>query len=158
YRMVLVLEARGYIERGAADGRYQITERLFELGMSHAPKRSLHEAALPVMNALSAQTLQSCHLGILSDDDMVVVARAESPGPISFAVKIGYRVPLLDSTSGRVVFAFQTPEWQAARFAELRRAHPRAKALKTLAADVAEITKRGYAFEPSRLAPGIHDI
>lgn len=158
YRMLLVLETRGYIARDAADGRFQVTERLFELGMSHAPKRALHDAALPVMSELSAKTLQSCHLGIVTNGDMIVVARVESPGPVSFSVKLGYRVPLLDSTSGRVIYAFQTAEWRAERVKNLRREHPSTKALRSLDADAAQIAKRGYAFEPSRLAAGIHDI
>ena len=120
YRMLLVLEHRGYIARDDSD-RYKLTERLFDLGMRQAAKRALHEAALPVMGRLSEAALQSCHIGIVSGEDIVVIARVESPGPISFAVRLGYRVPLLELTSGRVVFAFQTPERQAQWLRQLSR-------------------------------------
>ena len=34
----------------------------------------------------------------------------------------------------------------------------RAAALKVLEADAAKIVRQGFAFEPSRLTPGVHDI
>jgi DNA-binding IclR family transcriptional regulator len=52
YRMVLVLERRGYIER-TPDDSYKLTNRLFQLGMQTPPIRTLTEAALPVMNGLA---------------------------------------------------------------------------------------------------------
>ena len=158
YRMLLVLEARGFIERTKPDGPYIITERLFDLGMNHAPTRNLHAAALPLMEELAAETLQSCHLGVVSGNEVVVVARVESPGPVNFSVKLGYRVPIVDSTSGRVIFAFQPPARQTDWLARLRFAHKPFKAADVLASDAKKIAKRGYALEPSRTCNGVHDI
>jgi DNA-binding IclR family transcriptional regulator len=157
YRMLMVLESHGYIERGEQDDRYQITERLFELGMRNAPKRQLHDAALPVMQAFAAATFQSCHVGVVSGDHIVIVARAESSGPISFSVSLGYRVPLLESTSGRVIFGFQTPEKQNAWVKRLQ-ADIDGPSLRKFVAESKAVAKRGYAIEPSRLTDGIHDI
>ncbi len=44
---------------------------------------------------------------------MVVVARIEAPGNQGFSVRVGYRRPLIDSTSGLVLFAFQPEEVRA---------------------------------------------
>lgn len=157
FRMLHVLEGRGYIEREPANGRYQVTEALFQLGMRKAPKRNLHSAALPVMERLAEQSRQSCHLGLVSGNDIIVIARAESPGAVSFSVKLGYRVPVVDSTSGRVVFAFQSEERQK-RWLERLRAHNKRMAVKAFKADIAKIAKQGYALEPSRYTDGIQDI
>lgn len=157
YRMLLVLEARAYIER-SDDGRYQITERLFQLGMRNAPKRNLHAAALPVMLDLAERTGQSCHLAVISGDDIVVVARVESPGPVSFAVRLGYRVPLLESASGRVIFGFQSARRQAAWLQQLRRGELNPAALRKFVEEAKEVAARGYALEDSRLTEGIRDI
>ena len=47
---------------------------------------------------------------------MVIVARVEAPGDLGFSVRIGYRRSLVDSTSGLVLYAFQTElvraEWK----------------------------------------------
>jgi DNA-binding IclR family transcriptional regulator len=48
---------------------------------------------------------------------MVIVARVEAPGDLGFSVRIGYRRSLIASTSGLVLYAFQSDlvraEWKA---------------------------------------------
>lgn len=157
YRMLVVLEARGYIRRGDHDDRYAITSRLFELGMRNPPMRNLHDAALPVMNALSERTMQSCHLGILSGDQVVIVARVESPAAVGFAVRVGYRVPIFLSASGCVIFGAQTGEKREALIKQWKAAVPKPELDKFLTASKAT-ADRGYLLEPSRMAEGIRDI
>ena len=81
FRMIQVLEFRGYIEQ-SSDG-YSLTNRLFTLGMTQAPIKSLADVALPAMRDLAADTLQSCHLVVPSGDQIVVIARIESAAPAS---------------------------------------------------------------------------
>ncbi|MBS0589732.1 MAG: helix-turn-helix domain-containing protein, partial [Proteobacteria bacterium] len=56
FRMLQVLEARGYLVREANDSAYALTNRLFLLGMERPPIKDLTEAALPVMHRLAEQT------------------------------------------------------------------------------------------------------
>lgn len=158
YRMLMALEARGYIERGENGERYQITGRLFELGMRSPPKRNLHDAALPVMHALAERTRQSCHLGVISGLHLFVVARVESPASVGFAVRVGYSVPLLDSTSARIICAFQPAERQAELRRELAKVAPSKAALNRFVQQTAKIAEQGYVVEPSRTAEGIRDV
>ena len=159
YRMLVVLEARGYIERGVHDDRYQITGRLFELGMRNAPARNLHDAALPVMHDLAEKTMQSCHVGVVtSDDQVVIVARVESPSAVGFSVRVGHRVPILDSASGRIIFGWQRPERQTAWAKALKAKINDKKAVDAFVADAKAATQRGYLLEPSRVSEGIRDV
>jgi DNA-binding IclR family transcriptional regulator len=107
FRMVQVLEFHGYVEVASSGDGYVLTNKLFALGMARAPTRDLHDAALPVMHRLVERIRQSCHLGVVSADQMVIVARVEAPGDLGFSVRIGYRRALVDSTSGLVLYAFQ---------------------------------------------------
>ena len=102
FRMIQVLEFRGYIEQ-SQDG-YQLTNRLFILGMTQAPIKSLADAALPIMRGLAAETMQSCHLVVPSGDQIVVIARIESPGDLGYSVRIGYRRSIIDATSGLMFY------------------------------------------------------
>src|SRR5579872_3095048 len=86
FRMLQVLEERRYLARPAGAEGYVLTNRLFMLGMEHPPVKGLIEAAMPVMHALAAQILQPCHLAIPSEEHIVVIARAESPGDVGFVV------------------------------------------------------------------------
>jgi DNA-binding IclR family transcriptional regulator len=105
FRMIQVLEEYGYIAR-SGEG-YRVTNRLFSLGMAQPPIRDLLSHALPVMHELAAHTRQSCHLAMASGSEMVVVANVEAPGLLGFAVRMGYRRPLIQSASGHVLMAFQ---------------------------------------------------
>jgi DNA-binding IclR family transcriptional regulator len=107
FRMLQALQHRGYVAPSETGEGLVLTNKLFALGMARAPSRSLHEAALPVMRQLSLTIGQSCHLAVASDDRMVVVARVEAPGDQGFSVRVGYSRPLVDSTSGLVLYAFQ---------------------------------------------------
>src|SRR5256714_3067109 len=107
FRMVQVLEHRGYIEQESGGEGYRLTDRLFSLGMQQPRTRSLLEIALPVMRQLTQADGQSCHLAMHSLGDIVVVARIESAELLGFSVRVGYRRPLAKSASGSVLYAFQ---------------------------------------------------
>lgn len=102
FRMIQVLEFRGYIEQSS--GAYRLTNRLFTLGMSQAPIKSLVDVALPVMRDLAVETSQSCHLVVPSGDQIVVIARIEGPGDLGYSVRIGYRRNIIEATSGLMFY------------------------------------------------------
>jgi DNA-binding IclR family transcriptional regulator len=120
FRMVQVLEFKGYIAPVATGDGFILTNKLFALGMAQAPTRTLLEAALPVMRRLAERIGQSCHLAVASDDQIAVVARVEAPGDIGLSVRVGYRRSLVAATSGLCLFAFQPEavqrEWLARLF------------------------------------------
>src|SRR5947209_20314053 len=66
FRMIQVLEQRGYIEQETGVEGYRLTDRLFSLGMQQPRTRSLLEIALPVMRQLAESVGQSCHLAMHS--------------------------------------------------------------------------------------------
>lgn len=108
FRMMQELEKHGYIAR-SGEG-YHVTNRLFSLGMAQPPIQDLLGHALPAMRDLAAQSRQSCHLAMASGAEMIVVANVEAPGLLGFAVRMGYRRPLIHSASGHVLMAFQTDQ------------------------------------------------
>ena len=110
FRMVQVLEARGYVGASPRGDGFELTNKLFSLGISRGPSQNLLASALPMMQSLSEATRQACHLTIASDDRMVVIARIEAPGDLGFSVRVGYQRPLIHSTSGVVLYAFQKPK------------------------------------------------
>ncbi len=111
FRMLTILEQRGYLQRGPADELYRLTPRLFELAHHHPPSQRLLQAALPQMQRLAAAAAQSCHLAIRHQGDALIVAQVDGPGFLGFAVRPGARIALVDSCSGRVLLAFQQ-DWR----------------------------------------------
>lgn len=155
FRMVQVLEDRGYIEQ--QQGRLALTPRLFELGLGQPPVRSLVEIALPVMRQLATVSLQSCHLVLPSRGDMVVVARVESSSQLGFSVRVGYRQPLHLSGSGSILYAFQPVDVQTLWEADFQ--PPMTKAMLTEFRDRAALLKKSCVTQqPSSVFSGITDI
>jgi len=157
FRMVQVLEFKGFIAPKPTGEGYVLTNKLFALGMAQAPTRTLLEAALPAMRRLAYRTGQSCHLAVASDDQIVVVARIEAPGDIGFSIRVGYRRGLTAATSGLVLFAFQ-PEtvrdaWLARLFADA--ALPKRREFIKRADAVRE---QGYLRAPSDFVQGVTDL
>ncbi|MBS0431154.1 MAG: IclR family transcriptional regulator [Proteobacteria bacterium] len=156
FRMLQVLEGRGYIARENESG-YALTNRLFMLGMEKPPIKSLSEAALPVMHRLSHETQQPCHLVVVSGEQMVVIARVDTPGDVGFVVRVGHRRPLAHSTSGAVLFAFQSAEvrrhWLQV-LADSGARYPRRKFIE----QTDRIRAQGYAALPSEAVDGVTDL
>ncbi|WP_322963441.1 IclR family transcriptional regulator [Sphingomonas fuzhouensis] len=114
FRMIQVLEHRGYVAQGP-DG-YVMTPRLFHLGLKRPPVRSLMEQALPEMRLLADQIGQSCYLAIPSGAASSVIARMEANTSVGFSVRVGYRRLLHETSSGLILYAFQPDdtrrEWE----------------------------------------------
>jgi DNA-binding IclR family transcriptional regulator len=155
FRMLQVLEEHGYIAR-AEDG-YRLTNRLFALGMSQPPIRDLASTALPVMQELARRAGQSCHLGVASGAEMVVIIAIEAPGLSGFAVRVGYRRPLHRSNSGRILLAFQPPESRAAMLEDIR-ANGGDFDENDLSARLDAVVVAGGANAPSPMLTGITDL
>jgi DNA-binding IclR family transcriptional regulator len=158
FRMLGVLERRGYLVRDTLTGRYSLTLKLFVLGNRHQPTRRLQAAALPVMQDLAEAIGQSCHLVVATENRMTVVAQAEPRGPMVFTVKQGADFPLsAHRVSARVLAAFaataRQDEMLQAMIVEDRT--PESSALRKRLNGIA---KEGYDMVPSETIGGVIDL
>ncbi|MEP2531461.1 IclR family transcriptional regulator [Shimia sp.] len=110
YRMLSTLVRRGYVVRSASGDRYSLSLKMFSLSQRHPPIGRVIEAALPRMRAITRVAWQSCHMGMESSGDIVVVASAESPGNWGLALRTGTVVGLWNTGTGRVLAAFRSNE------------------------------------------------
>jgi len=156
YRMVIVLEQLGYLERTEAD-RFELTRKLFDVAMQAPPRRNLLVHALPQMQHLAQATLQSCHLTVASGSDIVVVARVESPDTEVFSVRIGHRRPLNESASGPVLYTYQSAA-QRATWQQLLVSEKDRKLWAAIEHDMPSIRKKGFHLTPSKYVDAVTDI
>lgn len=157
FRMVQVLEYRGYIEQDPASDGYRLTDRLFSLGMQQPRTRNLIEIALPVMRQLAAAVGQSCHLALHTLGEMVVVARMESSEQLGFSVRVGYRRPLHQVASGAILYAFQ-PEDTRRRWEALFNPPLDDADLAAFRAHADAVRQRHVELTPSKFVAGVTDI
>jgi DNA-binding IclR family transcriptional regulator len=104
YRILLLLEKRGYIFRTQSD-RFRLSLKLFELAHMHPPVNRLIECALPVMRELTVGADQSCHLVVREGQNALVVLQIDSPLPMRYSVALGSHFPILETSSGAVLLA-----------------------------------------------------
>src|SRR4029077_11223177 len=106
-RILLTLKQMGYVR--SVDGKYELTPRVLELGMSYVLSRSLWEVARPHMEYLVARTHESSSIAQLDGPDIVYVARVAVPKIIALAVTIGTRFPAMPTSLGKVLLAALPP-------------------------------------------------
>jgi DNA-binding IclR family transcriptional regulator len=104
FRLLGVLEARGYLRR-EANGGYVLTLKLFELSRTHSPHEQLLQAAAAPMRELVSRVRESCHLSVLHRDQVLVLAQVDSPTPIRLSVEAGSLHSAVETISGQVLLA-----------------------------------------------------
>ncbi|WP_280490351.1 IclR family transcriptional regulator [Nocardia carnea] len=93
----------GWIARDS--GGYRLGMRMFELGSLALEGNTLHEAALPHLQALAAKTGMSVHLGILDHAEVVHLEKVTAGSP-RFSSRRGSRSPAYCSALGKALAAF----------------------------------------------------
>jgi DNA-binding IclR family transcriptional regulator len=158
YRVIQVLEARGYLYRPSSSDRYRISLKLFELAHRLPPVRQLTDAALPVMQALTPRTQQSCHLVVLSGTEVMIALQIDSPLPMRYSVTLGAKFAFESTSSGLVIYSY-LPDPSRLALDEALRAAGRSKR------DVASVHRRrekirdeGHEVMPSLQVAGITNI
>ncbi len=110
FRMLVVLQDRGYLAQDPDSDRYVLTALLFELAHRTPMLRRLTTLAGPVMQRLARSVNQSVHLAVISDAAVLVVGQVDSPGNNVMSVRLGARIDLWRASSGRVILAHLPPE------------------------------------------------
>lgn len=157
YRVVMVLERRGYIERRHGEDGYFLSNRLHELSNRYPPLRRLLDIGVPVMNAASLATYQAQHISILDHLDIRVVGQVDSPAPLGFRLRIGTQNPAAATASGRVLIAFQPPAFKTWMLDEIRRRNT-SEAAAGLVRRIEAIHRRGYEMIAAEGLQGITDV
>lgn len=105
FRMLMVLQKRGYVSQDPLSDRYILTTFVFEIAHRIPIVGRLTAAAEPLMRDLARRTNQSVHLAILSDNAVLVVGQTNSPGNNVLSVRLGAKIDLWTASSGRVIVA-----------------------------------------------------
>lgn len=156
FRMLVVLRRRGLIALDETSDRYYLTTRLFELAHRIPIVKRLTVAALPVMQRLAAQTNQSCHLAVRSADSIVIVGQVDNPGNNVLSVRMGARIEIWRTSSGRVILAYSDPEEREKAIANIP--HPDKMSARKLRGELDQIAHQGYEQLHSLVVKGIENI
>jgi DNA-binding IclR family transcriptional regulator len=157
FRIIIVMERRGWLQKDPNSNRYSITYHLLQLAHRGTPARTLTLAAAPVMHELCTRIDQSCHLVVRAGTKGLVVLRQENPKRhANLSVRLGAAIELASSCSGRVLLAhLDEPERE-----QLSRLLPRPRKMTRAILDrqLDRIRGRGFELQRSPITAGVTDI
>lgn len=155
YRMMACLVERGYLAN--VDDKYVVTTKLFELAHLNPPTHRLLVEAVPIMQRLSSELDQSCHLTVYNQGRQIVVYKVDSPSGMGFSVRVGAELDVLVSASGRVLLAFQDRDTRGLRIEESVQRRP-SHADPQIHATLETIKARGFESSPSVQVRGLYAV
>ena len=158
FRMVFVLQQRGYLEREPGTDRLGLSRRLFDLGIRTPGGKQLTSVVLPLMERFSEESGQAAHLVVLSRAQTVVLATTAGHLDASVIVRPGYGRPALDANSGLLILAFQS---ETRRRGLMREAPPEIRQRlddPATQSALAEVRALGHRIAPSRDILAVTDI
>lgn len=156
FRMLVCLERRGYIAQTRAD-EYALTLKLFQLVQEHPPTEHLIAKALPAMHRFAHQTQQSCHLGVIEDGRVVILAQVNAPTTVGFYVKLGSSVDIMDASTGYVILAHQLADLRQRTLEEWKSSTGK-KLPDDLEQHLSRIRRKGYEERASYQVRGVTNL
>lgn len=157
FRIVIVLERRGWLMKDPDSSRYHVAYHVLKLAHRGTPAQTLSRAAAPVMHDLSMRINQSCHLVIRSGTQGLVILRQENPKRhANLSVRLGAVIQLATSASGHVLLAHLEPEERQALLPKLSR--PGTLSRDKLERVLTRVRHRGYEQIQSPITAGVTDI
>lgn len=105
HRLLITLASRGYV-RKVDSGNYELSSKIWELGILVRSRLSLIKVAQNQMAALAERTGESVHLSILDGLEVVYVDKIESHHPIAAYTHVGGRAPAWCVATGKAMLAF----------------------------------------------------
>jgi IclR family transcriptional regulator, pca regulon regulatory protein len=158
-RLLLTLVAAGY---AAQDGRlFRLSPKLIALARRWLAGSPLWTFAEPFMREVSHKLNESCSAAILSEEDVVYVARVAGARIVSVGLHVGTRLPAYCTSMGRVLLS-DLPDAELQPF--LRRSSITANTKKTitdrqqLAAAIRKARENGFAIVDEELEMGLRSI
>src|SRR5947208_8013622 len=111
HRLAATLTGAGFLEQNGETGKYRLGVALFELGALVRRRMDVANEARPKLRELLEKTGETVQLGIVDHESVLYVSGMESRHAIRMAAAVGARAPLHCTAVGKVLLAFQPPEY-----------------------------------------------
>lgn len=107
HRLLGTLEARGFVRKDPSSLGYSLGIKILELGTAVTARSALGRAAASVLDRLAVRCRQTVNLAVLDGDEILYVAKRESPEPLRLTVEVGRRLPAHCTALGKAMLAFR---------------------------------------------------
>lgn len=157
HRHLATLKDLGYVEQNESNS-YQLTSKLFELGLKYANRFEIRKVAHPYMEELSAAFKETVNLGLFNANEILHLDKIDSLEILRIDSPLGSRAPAYCTALGKAILSVLPPNELDAYLGEikLRRYGPNTiTSKKKLRRELEKILKIGVAIDNEELAPGL---
>lgn len=108
FRFLNTLENLGYVRQDGDSLQYSLTLKLFEVASLVRSRRTVLDEALPLINELSNETMETVHLATVEAGHLVYLDKIESKLSlkVSMMSEVGRSAPLYCTGVGKVLLAY----------------------------------------------------
>jgi len=158
-RIMATLQLEGYARKVA--GRFELGPVLIHLGNASLAGVEIRDAALTVLQKLTADTVETAHLAIPCDDRALIIAVQDGPHPLRVASRPGYLADLHCSSTGKIFLAYLHRDRLDELFGgkpPLRRTANTQVTVEAIRREADLTRKRGYSFDNEEYHPGVRCV
>lgn len=159
HRLLATMLARGFVRLNPHTQRYQLGLRLVVLGAIAARGVDLTDIARPVLEALRDDTGEASSLAVLSEGEVIFLAKAAASGALTVNHGVGTRLPAHCSALGKVLLAGgKDPEQIDRAIAQRGLAGHTPRTITDpddLRRHLAQVAARGWAIDDEEYAVGL---
>lgn len=161
FRLLATLELRGYIEQDKQTGNYKLGVKVLELGQQFVKHLGLLRQAHPVMRYILSKCNENVYISVLRGASCVYIDGLEANQVVKVTSRIGNRLPLHATASGKILLAYEQedevskyfPSEELKRFTDFT-ITSRSAFLQVLK----EVRKSGYAMDSEELDLGVRCV
>ena len=151
--LLQTMEENGYL-RLDGQKRYSLGGRLVSLGSAAASRFDIRGMATPYLKHLMQTLEETCFLGILSQEEIVYMAKEKCESTISTNAQIGSRKPVYCTGLGKAFLAFLPPEESLdlqKRIEFKQYTENTVKNIEELRSQIHEFRLKGYAIDDQEI-------
>ena len=161
HRLLTTLEGRRFVQFDQAHGLWQVGRQAFTIGSTFVRHRNFVAPALPFLRRLRDQTHETANLGVVDEDEVVVLTQVESREIVRAISRVGGRAPIVASGMGKAILATY-PDADVAALIErrgLRKLTPNTVTRPArLRQELRTIRAQGYAVDDEESFPGLRCV
>lgn len=159
HRLLNTLVELGYVKRHDNEGQYELTLKLWRIGVAVMSRLDLARVALPHMRALEEVTEESVNLSVFDEGQVVYVAAVQGRNPVRAFIRVGDRRPSYCTATGKVLLAYQPEKLLPKYCSNMKRYTPNTIAtLARIKSELALVRKRGYSMSAGEWSENVGGV
>lgn len=158
HRQMSTLARLNVLQQDPASGKYRLGLKLFELGNRVIIKNALVNHTHPELEKVAREITETVHLGILKNNEVLIVDKIESSKGLKLGSIVGLSTPVYCTALGKVLLAHLANEDLDRTLADIPwTAHTRNTITKrsVLREQLKQIREKGYSIDREELEIGL---